>query len=69
LATLAVALAVATVAEPSVLEVLSRWDGGWYLAIVERGYPEAVPTGSGDQAQSTWPSSPGTRSSSRRDRR
>jgi hypothetical protein len=59
LATLAVALAVARVTEPSVLEVLSRWDGGWYLEIVERGYPEAVPTGFGDQAQSTLAFFPG----------
>jgi Mannosyltransferase (PIG-V) len=59
LATLAVALAVARVSEPSVLEVLSRWDGGWYLAIVERGYPEVVPTGFGVQAQSTLAFFPG----------
>lgn len=59
LVTLAMALAVARVTEPSVLEVLSRWDGGWYLTIVERGYPEAVPTGFGDQAQSTLAFFPG----------
>jgi hypothetical protein len=59
LATVAMAVAVARVSGRSVLGVLSRSDGGWYLAIVERGYPRAVPTGAGDQAQSTLAFFPG----------
>jgi hypothetical protein len=53
LVTFIAALAIAAVSDRPLLEVLSRWDGGWYLAIVERGYPEAVPVGVGDKAQST----------------
>jgi hypothetical protein len=59
LVTFAVALAVAAVADRSVLEVLARWDGGWYLAIVRDGYPREVPAGFGDQAQSTLAFFPG----------
>lgn len=59
LVTFVVALAIATVSDRSVLKVLARWDGGWYLAIVQRGYPEAVPHGLGVQAQSTLAFFPG----------
>ncbi|HEX2157647.1 MAG TPA: mannosyltransferase family protein [Actinomycetes bacterium] len=59
LATVAMAVAVARVTGRSVLGILSRSDGGWYLAIAERGYPEAVPAGVGDQAQSTLAFFPG----------
>jgi hypothetical protein len=57
--TIGLALAVARVTGRSVLGLLSRSDAGWYLAIVERGYPRAVPTGVGDQAQSTLAFFPG----------
>jgi Mannosyltransferase (PIG-V) len=59
LVTVALAVAVARVTGRSVLGLLSRSDGGWYLAIAERGYPEAVPAGVGDQAQSTLAFFPG----------
>jgi Mannosyltransferase (PIG-V) len=59
LMTIAMAVAVARVTGRSVLGILSRSDGGWYLAIVERGYPQTVPTGVGDQAQSTLAFFPG----------
>jgi Mannosyltransferase (PIG-V) len=59
LVTVALAVAVARVTGRSVLGILSRSDGGWYLAIVERGYPKAVPTGLGGQAQSTLAFFPG----------
>jgi hypothetical protein len=59
LVTFAVALAIAAVADRPVLEVLARWDGGWYLSIVRYGYPREVPAGFGDQAQSTLAFFPG----------
>jgi Gpi18-like mannosyltransferase len=59
LVTFIVAFAIAAVSGRSVTEVLARWDGGWYLAVVQRGYPEAVADGVGDQAQSTLGFFPG----------
>lgn len=59
LVTVAVAVAIARVTGRSVLGVLSQSDGGWYLAIAERGYPEAVPAGVGGQAQSALAFFPG----------
>ena len=59
LVTFIVAYAIAAVSGGSVTEVLARWDGGWYLAVVQRGYPETVAGGVGDQAQSTLGFFPG----------
>jgi hypothetical protein len=59
LVTFAVAFAVAAVSDRSVTEVLTRWDGGWYLAVVQRGYPHTVAGGVGIQAQSTLAFFPG----------
>jgi hypothetical protein len=59
LVTFAVALAIAAVSGRSVIEVLGRWDGSWYLAIVQHGYPEAVLQGFGARAQSTLGFFPG----------
>jgi hypothetical protein len=59
LVTFVVALAIAAVSDRSVTEVLARWDGGWYLAVVQRGYPEGVADGVGAQAQSTLGFFPG----------
>jgi xanthosine utilization system XapX-like protein len=59
LMTVAMAVAVARVTGRSVLGLLSRSDGGWYLAIADRGYPTAVPAVVGDQAQSTLAFFPG----------
>jgi hypothetical protein len=59
LVTFIVASAIAAASGRSVTEVLARWDGGWYLAVVQRGYPEAVAGGVGDQAQSTLAFFPG----------
>jgi hypothetical protein len=69
LMTFIVALAIAVVSGRLVTDVLARWDGGWYLAVVEHGYPDTVAGGVGAQAQTTLAFSPATRSSSRRDRR
>lgn len=59
LVTVVVALAIAAVSNRSVTEVLARWDGGWYLAVVQRGYPDAVADGVGAQAQNTLGFFPG----------
>jgi Gpi18-like mannosyltransferase len=59
LVTFIVAYAIAAVSGGSVTEVLARWDGGWYLAVSQRGYPETVADGFGDQAQSTLGFFPG----------
>jgi len=40
----AIAIGVAIASRFSLPEVLSRWDGGWYLSIVRAGYPTVVPT-------------------------
>ena len=55
----AIAIAVAIVSRFSLPEVLSRWDGGWYLSIVRAGYPTVVPTGSGVAAQTSLAFFPG----------
>lgn len=34
-----------------VLFVLTRWDGSWYLAVAEGGYPNGLPLGTGAAAQ------------------
>jgi Gpi18-like mannosyltransferase len=59
LVTFLTALAITTVAGVSLTEVLARWDGGWYLAVVGHGYPDAVATGHGVQAQTTIAFFPG----------
>jgi hypothetical protein len=59
LVTFIVALAIAVVSDRSVTEVLARWDGGWYLAVVEHGYPDTVAGGVGAEAQSTLGFFPG----------
>ena len=59
LVTFVVALAVAAVSHRSVTQVLTRWDGGWYLAVVQRGYPDTVAGGVGSHAQSTLGFFPG----------
>lgn len=47
--------AVAVVAGPSqrLGTVLAQWDGTWYLAVVERGYPAAIPEVEGSLVQNT----------------
>jgi Dolichyl-phosphate-mannose-protein mannosyltransferase len=59
LVTFIVAYAIAAVSGRSVTEVLARWDGGWYRAVAQRGYPETLASGVGDQAQSTLGFFPG----------
>ena len=59
LVTFVMALAISAVSDRSVTEVLARWDGGWFLAVVQRGYPDAVAAGFGPQAQSTLAFFPG----------
>jgi hypothetical protein len=50
-------LVVATVAGMRVgvgpLAVLNRWDAGWFLRVVEDGYPHHVPTVAGQAVEST----------------
>ncbi len=43
----------------TLLGLLTRWDGGWYLAVARNGYPPSVPTGSGPPAQSNIAFFPG----------
>ncbi|MGH2706002.1 MAG: mannosyltransferase family protein [Actinomycetota bacterium] len=60
LAVLAAAYAAVLVGpEDSLIDVLGRWDGAWYLRLAERGYPHAVPVGVGNPAQSTLAFLPG----------
>jgi Gpi18-like mannosyltransferase len=59
LVTFLVAYAITAVSGRSLTNVLTRWDGGWYLAIVQRGYPDAVAGGFGPQVQSTLGFFPG----------
>jgi xanthosine utilization system XapX-like protein len=59
LVTFLVAYAITAVSGRSLTNVLARWDGGWYLAIVQHGYPDAVAAGFGVQAQSTLGFFPG----------
>jgi hypothetical protein len=59
LVTFVMAHAITTVSDLSLTDVLARWDGGWYLAVVQRGYPDAVAGGFGVQAQSTIAFFPG----------
>jgi xanthosine utilization system XapX-like protein len=59
LVTFVVALAIAAASDLSITQVLTRWDGGWYLAVVQRGYPDVVAEGVGVQAQSTLAFFPG----------
>jgi Gpi18-like mannosyltransferase len=57
--TAAIAIAIAIASRYSLAEVLSRWDGGWYLSIVLHGYPSVVPAGTGVEAQSSIAFFPG----------
>jgi xanthosine utilization system XapX-like protein len=57
--TLLMAYAISAVSGLSLTDVLTRWDGGWYLAVVQRGYPDAVAEGLGVQAQTTIAFFPG----------
>jgi Gpi18-like mannosyltransferase len=59
LVTFLVAYVITFASGRSLTNVLTRWDAGWYLAIVERGYPDAVAGGFGVQAQSTIAFFPG----------
>jgi xanthosine utilization system XapX-like protein len=59
LVTFLVALAIAAASDLSATQVLTRWDGGWYLTVVQHGYPDAVAEGVGAQAQSTLAFFPG----------
>jgi hypothetical protein len=59
LLTFMVALAIAAVSGQALTDVLTRWDGGWFLAVVRHGYPETVATGVGVQAQTTIAFFPG----------
>jgi hypothetical protein len=57
--TFLMAYAISAVSGLSLTEVLARWDGGWYLAVVQHGYPDAVAEGLGVQAQTTIAFFPG----------
>jgi len=57
--TFLMAYAISAVSGLSLTDVLARWDGGWYLAVVQRGYPDAVAEGLGVQAQTTIAFFPG----------
>ena len=48
-----VAFLAATIVQPgaTVAQLSSRWDAGWYLSIVTRGYERRVPPGIGEPAQ------------------
>jgi Mannosyltransferase (PIG-V) len=59
LITLLVALAITAVTGQALTDVLTRWDGGWFLAVVRHGYPDTVATGVGVQAQTTIAFFPG----------
>jgi Gpi18-like mannosyltransferase len=59
LVTFLVAVAIMAVSGRSLTDVLARWDGGWFLAVVDHGYPETVATGFGVQAQTTIAFFPG----------
>ncbi|MGH2706000.1 MAG: glycosyltransferase family 39 protein [Actinomycetota bacterium] len=43
----------------SVVEVLAKWDGDWYLGAAIAGYPNSLPTGRGPAAQTTLAFFPG----------
>lgn len=47
------------VADRDVLDVLLRWDGGWYVLAAGQGYPRTVPPGTGLDAATTLPFFPG----------
>ena len=50
---LLVASAVAWDEHTPVLSLLTKWDGYWYVLAAQKGYPSAIPTGTGNAAQST----------------
>jgi hypothetical protein len=58
-ATFVTAAGVAMISASSVGDVLSQWDGGWYLSIVRHGYPSFVPLGVGPAGQSSIAFFPG----------
>ena len=58
-ATFLTAAGIALISKGSFGSVFTRWDGGWYLAIVREGYPSFVPTGTGVGAQSSIAFFPG----------
>jgi mannosyltransferase PIG-V len=58
-ATFVTAGGIALISRSSIGDVLSRWDGGWYLAIARDGYPSFVPSGVGIAAQSSIAFFPG----------
>jgi hypothetical protein len=58
-AMLVAASGIAVISKSSIGDILSRWDGGWYLSIVRNGYPSFVPPGSGVAAQSSIAFFPG----------
>lgn len=59
LATFVTASGIALISGRSMGEVLSLWDGGWYLSIVRDGYPSFVPSGIGVASQSSLAFFPG----------
>lgn len=58
-ATVAAAFVAERMGAGSIVRVLSKWDGDWYLGIAGSGYPAEVPAGSGPAAQSTIAFFPG----------
>lgn len=58
-ATFVTAAGIALISMSPIADVLSRWDGGWYLSIVRDGYPSSVPSGFGVAAQSSIAFFPG----------
>lgn len=61
LVTLATSWGIATTAggPRTVVQVLTRWDAGFFLAIAEHGYPAQLPAGTGPGAQSVLAFFPG----------
>lgn len=50
---------VPTPESPGYLGVVSNWDGQWYRAIAEHGYPMSLPRAGGDILPNEWAFTPG----------
>lgn len=50
---------VPTPESPGYLGVVTNWDGQWYRAIAEHGYPAALPQVDGDVVPNEWAFTPG----------
>jgi len=45
--------------QPEYLNLIANWDGQWYRAIVDKGYPEVLPRVDGEVVQNAWAFYPG----------